>query len=143
MAKNIVYFYSSGNQKPVKKFLDKCSARAKTKILRQLKYVEEFGINRSVLNLKKLTSLDTYLNKQLKNVAFKKEWKTSEAQYQIVRQIIKARKKNNISQRQLAKKAKTTQAVISRIESLNTSPSLGLLERMAKALNTTIQIHLK
>ncbi len=80
------------------------------------------------------------LQEELKNPAFRWEWEESEAAYQVGRQIIQARIEQNLSQRELAKKAKTTQAVISRIESLSVNPSIKLLDRIARALGKTLQI---
>ncbi|EKD90244.1 MAG: XRE family transcriptional regulator, partial [uncultured bacterium] len=53
------------------------------------------------------------LKNRLKDPQFKKAWEESEAEYQISRALIAARVNRNISQRELAKKANTTQAVIS------------------------------
>jgi ribosome-binding protein aMBF1 (putative translation factor) len=49
----------------------------------------------------------------------KKAWAESEVEYRLAKQIIEARLKNNISQRDLARKMETTQAVISRLETMN------------------------
>lgn len=81
-----------------------------------------------------------HLKELLKNPKFKKEWENSEVEYQLSRKLIEARLKRNISQRDLAKKAHTTQAVISRIEGMNSNPSIRLLKRIARALGTKIQI---
>jgi predicted transcriptional regulator len=85
-------------------------------------------------------TLDDYLNKQLKNPKFKKEWNKLEPQYQITRELIRMRIEGKVSQRELARKAKTTQAVISRIENMTVSPSVGLLQRIAGALNKRLEI---
>jgi len=95
------------------------------------------------MNMKKKlpgVSLGDYLKERLKDPSFEKEWKQSEAQYQFVRQMIKMRLDKKVSQRELAKKAKTTQAVISRIESGTTSPSLGLLSRLAEGLDSSLTV---
>ena len=89
--------------------------------------------------MKNITMSD-YLDKQLKDPEFKKEWEKSEVAYQVTRELINARIKNNISQRQLAKNAGTTQAVISRIENMNVSPSVGLLQRIADSLGKKLEI---
>lgn len=89
--------------------------------------------------MKDLT-LNNYLKEQLKDSEFKKEWKKSEASYQITRELIRVRLEDKISQRQLAKKAKTTQAVISRIENMNVSPSVDLLARIADSLGKKLEI---
>ena len=88
----------------------------------------------------KLYTFDDHLQELLRNPAFKKEWEDSEVEYQIGRRLIEARLKRNISQRDLAKKANTTQAVISRIEAMNSNPSIGLLKRLAEALGTKLKI---
>lgn len=85
-------------------------------------------------------TLDTYLERRLKDPKFKKEWDKLEPQYQVTRELIKARIEGKISQRQLAKKAKTTQAVISRIENMTVSPSIGLLQKIAQALDKNLEI---
>lgn len=81
-----------------------------------------------------------FLEEKLKNQAFKKEWDKSEIQYQVVRQLIKARLEKQYSQRDLAKKAKTTQSVISRVESMSFNPSIGLLDKLSHALGKKLQI---
>lgn len=85
-------------------------------------------------------TLNDYLKEQLKDPEFKKEWEKSEAAYQVTRELIRARIENSVSQRQLAKHAGTTQAVISRIENMNVSPSIGLLQRIADALDKKLEI---
>ncbi|MBU1130271.1 helix-turn-helix transcriptional regulator [Patescibacteria group bacterium] len=88
-------------------------------------------------------NLNNYLKKQLKSKTFKKEWQKTEVQYQFVRQLIKTRLKKKISQRDLAKKAQTTQAVISRIESGSVNPSLNILDKLANALGKKLTIALE
>jgi ribosome-binding protein aMBF1 (putative translation factor) len=86
------------------------------------------------------TTLDEYLKKQLKNPKFKKEWDKLEVQCEITRELIRARIEGSVSQRELARRAKTTQAVISRIENMTVSPSVGLLERIANALDKKLEV---
>jgi ribosome-binding protein aMBF1 (putative translation factor) len=83
---------------------------------------------------------DDYLKEQLKDPEFKKEWDKGEVAYQVTREIIKARIESKASQRQLAKTAKTTQAVISRIENMSVSPTIGLLQKVAGAMGKKLQI---
>lgn len=92
-----------------------------------------------MLNMKDLT-LNDYIEEQLKNPKFRKEWEKSEAAYQVTKALIEARLEDKISQRELAKKAGTTQAVISRIENMNVSPSIGLLQRIADSLGRKLEI---
>ena len=86
------------------------------------------------------TTLQNYLKGQLKDPAFKKEWEKSEASFKVTMELIRARIEGKVSQRQLAKKAGTTQAVISRIENMTVSPSIGLLQRIAESLGRKLEI---
>ncbi|OGY17214.1 MAG: transcriptional regulator [Candidatus Chisholmbacteria bacterium RIFCSPHIGHO2_01_FULL_49_18] len=86
------------------------------------------------------TTLNNYLKERLKDPKFKKAWDESEAQYQITRELIKARLDKHVSQRTLARKANTTQAVISRIENMSVSPSVRLLQKIASALGKKLEI---
>ena len=84
-----------------------------------------------------------HLKESLKNPKFKKAWEESEAEYQINRLLIAARLKNKMSQSELAKKANTTQAVISRLEGMTANPSIGLIQKIAQALNLRLKIQLE
>lgn len=76
----------------------------------------------------------------MKNPEYRKEYEKLETEFQIASQIIEARLKKNITQEELAKKVNTGQAVISRLEGMNGKPSISLLERIARALGTKLQI---
>lgn len=87
-------------------------------------------------------TFDQYFENSLKNPEFKKLWENSELEYQISRQIIKKRLEKKMSQQELAKRAKTTQAVISRLESSDINPSLNLLERISLGLGSKLNIQI-
>lgn len=76
----------------------------------------------------------------MKDPEFRREYEKLEPEFQIARQIIAARLKRKMSQEEVAKKAGTGQAVICRLEGMNARPSISLLSRVAKALNTKIEI---
>lgn len=80
------------------------------------------------------------LKKRLKNKDFQKAWKKTEVEYELGKKLIAKRLDRKMSQRDLAKKAHTTQAVVSRIESMNANPSLNLLKKLAVALQTKLII---
>lgn len=84
-------------------------------------------------------TLQDHLNESLKDPAFRAEWEACEVEYQLSRQIISKRLKSKMTQKQLAVKAKTTQAVISRLERMTTNVSVELLKRIAEAFG----VHLK
>ena len=80
------------------------------------------------------------LEERLKNPKFRTAWEASEADYQISRQMIKARLEKKMSQRELAKRAKTSQANISNLEGMNYNPSLAFLKRISGALGIKFQL---
>ena len=86
-------------------------------------------------------TLKDHIRESLKNPEFRNEWEKSEPAYQLSRALIKERLAQRISQFGLAKKANTTQAVISRLENMSVNPSLELLQRIARALNVGLKIH--
>lgn len=84
--------------------------------------------------------LDRMIADRMKSPSFRKIWEEGEADYQLGRQIIQARIDKKLSQRELAKRANTTQAVISRIESLDVSTTLQMASRIARAFGKNLQI---
>lgn len=90
----------------------------------------------------KFCTLQDDLKKRLKDPEFRNLWKESEVEYQLARNLIQKRLVRKMSQRTLARKVKTTQAVISRIESMNSNPSINLLKRLAQALDSRLEIRL-
>lgn len=78
--------------------------------------------------------------KWMKNPEFRREAEKIEPEYQIARSLIGARLKKKLSQEELAKKIGSKQPVISRIESMSSSPTVSLLKRLASALDAHLQI---
>lgn len=91
----------------------------------------------------KLYTFKDDLHQRLKNPAFKKAWKESETEYLLAQKLIEKRLAKKISQRQLAKKIQTSQAAISKIEAMNSNPSLAFLKRLATALDCQLEISFK
>ncbi|GAG89821.1 unnamed protein product [marine sediment metagenome] len=76
----------------------------------------------------------------LKDPEFKKEYEKLEPEYKIIRQILSLRRKKNLTQEQLAKLTGAKQSSIARIESGRHNTSLRLLEKIAEALDTELDI---
>jgi len=76
----------------------------------------------------------------MKDPEFRKEWERSEPEYQLNRAIIRARIDKKMTQKELARRAKTTQAVISRIQNSSVSPTLALVQRIAEAMGKKLEI---
>lgn len=83
-----------------------------------------------------------HLKESLKDPEFRKEWEATEPEHNLARQIIEARLKQNLSQRDLATRVLTSQAIVSRIESGSANTSIALIKRFAKALKTDLTIHI-
>ncbi len=88
-------------------------------------------------------TFDDHLKESLKDPEFKKLWEKPELEYVLAEEIIKTRIKRKLSQRALAKKLKTSQAAISRVEGMSGNPSLSFLKRIAEALNSRLVLKLE
>ncbi len=85
----------------------------------------------------------THKKQLLKNPAFRQALKETEVEFQIAQAVIEARLKRGLSQQELAKKLRTKQSVISRVENVKTLPSVSFLKRLAKALDASLQVQFK
>src|SRR3989344_1276003 len=92
--------------------------------------------------MKKLSYItaEEFSKKLLANPKVKQAYDDLQPEFAIARTIIEARIKDKVSQEQLAKKMGTGQAVISRLEGANSSPSLSLIKRLASALNLKVEL---
>ncbi len=96
--------------------------------------------------MKKLETINSevLLKKQLKDNEFKKEYYNLEDEFKLAKEIIKLRKNAELTQKQLAELAGTSQPAIARLESGNyKNLSLSFLRKIGKALNATPEIHFK
>ncbi len=84
------------------------------------------------------------LSKELENPSFKKEFDLLEEEFILAKEVILLRKTNNLTQKELAKLAGTSQPAIARLESGNyKNVSLSFIRKVAEALGTTPEIHLR
>ncbi len=84
-----------------------------------------------------------HLKEQLKDPEFKNEYKALEPEYEIIRQIILARKELNMTQEELAERTGIKQSNISRLEKGTYNPSLSSLKKLAKGLNKELHIEFR
>lgn len=87
-------------------------------------------------------SLEEVLKQQLKDPEFRFYFERAKAVSEIARLVHDARVRAKITQSELAKRAKTSQTVIARLESATDKriPSLDLLQRIARALNARLLV---
>jgi len=86
-------------------------------------------------NIKKIAeSFRSDLRKDLRQPQFKKVFYGELLKLQIAEEIIKLRQVRGLTQAGLAKRIKTTQAVVSRIENAQVYPSTSVLQRICDKL---------
>jgi len=78
----------------------------------------------------------------LQNKEVENELKMNESEYQIIEEIIMARKERNLTQRGLAELIGTRQSNISRLESGNYNPSLDFLQKIASAMDKRLEVRI-
>jgi|GEM_PF-981313 len=102
--------------------------------------VEEFL---DIGNMKK-TNFDRYLEEQLKDPAFAERFEQAGAAWDVALQITALREKAGLSQKDLARKLRTSQQNISRLESFSyEGHSLAMLRRVAKVLHAKVRVVLE
>ena len=72
----------------------------------------------------------------------RKAYEALQPEFEIAKAIIKQRIGKKLTQAQLAKKLKTKQSAISRLESGDYNPTIGFLKKVAEALNLTLKVSL-
>ncbi len=87
-----------------------------------------------------MTKFNDYLNDQLKDPAFKKEWDALEPEFSIMQAMIDARRTSGLTQKQLSERTGIAQADISKLESGNANPSLKTLQRLAAGMGMRVKV---
>ena len=87
-----------------------------------------------------MTTLDDFLNEQLKDPEFRKEYEALQPEFEIKRAMIEARRNSGMTQKQLADKTGIAQADISKLETGNANPSLKTLQRLAAGMGMRVKI---
>lgn len=82
-------------------------------------------------------------NEWMKDPAFAAKAKEAEPEYQIARMLIAKRLKKGYTQLQLARKIKTSQSAIARVESGTHPASLTFLKKIAHALDAHVHISIQ
>lgn len=79
----------------------------------------------------------------MKDSKYRREYAALEEEFSLVATLIEARRRAVLTQEQVARRMKTTQAVIARLEGGRTKPSTRTLERYAAATDSRLQISLE
>ncbi|WP_160686880.1 helix-turn-helix transcriptional regulator [Clostridium sp. C2-6-12] len=90
-----------------------------------------------------MSDLSNFFEKQLQNEEFRKEYDALTPKYELIKEIIRERNAQNLTQREFADKLGLKQSNISRLESGNYNPSLDFLEKIAAGLGKELHIELR
>lgn len=88
-------------------------------------------------------SFDTIKNDLMVDIEFQQEYEELRPRYEIITQIIEARKEQKMTQSDLAKKVGTQKSNISRLESGNYNPSLDFLIKVAQCLGKDLTVKMR
>ena len=81
-----------------------------------------------------------YKNKCIEDSNFKTEYDDLEPEYDIINAMIKARKEQGLTQKQLSELTGISQADISRIENGTRNPSLEMIKRLATGMGMRLKL---
>lgn len=83
---------------------------------------------------------DDFLNEQLQDEAFKKEYENMQPEFDVIRALVEARISRNLTQKELSERTGIHQADISKLENGTRNPSVNLLKRLAEGLDMVLKI---
>ncbi len=89
------------------------------------------------------TTFKQFKSKALKDSVVKSEYEALGPEYEVVKTIINQRIKRGWSQTELANAIGSRQPVISRLERGEGNPSLSTLQKIANALDLSLQVSMK
>ena len=87
-----------------------------------------------------MTKVKDLHGKWMKEPGYKSAYDALDEEFQLAETLIEARKRAGLSQDQLARRMKTSQSYVARIESGQVRPSTKALERFARATGTRLKI---
>ena len=85
-------------------------------------------------------SFNNYVEEKMKDPDYKKEYDALEPDYNIMLALLKARKSQNLTQKELSERTGITQSDISKIEKGTRNPSLAMLKRLAEGMGMQLKI---
>jgi transcriptional regulator with XRE-family HTH domain len=89
-----------------------------------------------------MSDFASFVKEQLAREGVAREYYRLAPFYRLADQLLLLRKKRGLSQQELAAKAQTTQAVVSRLENVSVRCSLETVVRLAEALDAVVEVRL-
>lgn len=87
-----------------------------------------------------MKSLNEFMDEQMENPEFKKEYERIQPEMDVIRAIVDARLSQNLTQKELSERTGINQADISKLENGTRNPSLNLLKRLAEGMDMVLKI---
>lgn len=87
-----------------------------------------------------MSEFKNFLNEQLQDEEFRKEWENIQPEMDVIRAMVDARISQNLTQKELADRTGINQADISKLENGTRNPSLKLLKRLADGMGMTLKL---
>ena len=85
-------------------------------------------------------SFERYLAQQIKNKVFRRAYEEESRRLEIAYRILQLRKKQKLSQKELAQKLNTTQSVVARMEAGQQNFTTDTLQKIASAFKRNLKI---
>ncbi len=83
---------------------------------------------------------DDFLQEQLNDPVFRKEYEALQPEHAIIQAIIDARNRSGLTQKELSLRTGIAQSDISKLERGNSNPSIRTLQRLASGMGMTLRI---
>ena len=87
-----------------------------------------------------MSEFQEFLNEQLQDEEFRKEWEDIQPEMDVIRAMVDARISQNLTQKELAERTGINQADISKLENGTRNPSLKLLKRLADGMGMNLKL---
>ena len=87
-----------------------------------------------------MSEFKNFLDEQLNDDEFQKEWEDIQPEMDVIRAIVDARISKNLTQKELAERTGINQADISRLENGTRNPTLKLLKRLAEGMDMNLKL---
>ena len=87
-----------------------------------------------------MSEFQEFLNEQLQDDEFRKEWEDIQPEIDVIRAMVDARISQNLTQKELAERTGINQADISKLENGTRNPSLKLLKRLADGMGMNLKL---
>ena len=87
-----------------------------------------------------MRKFDQFLEEQLQDEEFKREYENIQPEMNVIRALVEARNSQNLTQKELAERTGINQADISKLENGTRNPSINLLKRLAEGMDMVLKI---